>query len=99
MEGNENNLSALRRELAEETGVQVNDAMKLILHAGINNACQRGFDAHEWRVYFLEAASDHVELKEPDKHKGIGWFNSGEIAGLNLEPVWLAIFLELDLWA
>lgn len=95
LEDGENHLGTLKRELVEETGVQVNDTAKLVLHADMNNACKRGFDAHEWWVYVLEAISDHVELKEPDKHKGIGWFKSSEVDVLELEPVWRAILDNL----
>ncbi|MEK7520834.1 MAG: NUDIX hydrolase [Patescibacteria group bacterium] len=79
------------RELAEETGIAVRGEMALVLHADINNACKRGFDEHEWFIYAAEAESDRLELKEPENHKGIGWFKPEEIRHLELEPVWRAI--------
>lgn len=87
----EDHLAALKRELFEETGVKVNDSAKMLLHADVQNACKRGFEAHEWWIYALEAETDHIELKEPDKHKGIGWFKPAEVEALELEPVWRTI--------
>ena len=91
LENGEDYLGAFRRELLEETGIQVNDSAKLVLYTDINNACTRGSDAHEWCVFAMRATSDHVELKEPDKHKGIGWFSPDEVDALGLEPVWRVI--------
>ena len=39
----------------------------------------------------LRAKDDRLELKEPEKHKGIGWFTLKEINTLELEPVWRTI--------
>lgn len=79
------------RELAEETGIVLAGEVELVLRADINNACKRGFGEHEWFVYSAKADDDRLELKEPESHKGIGWFKPEEIKGLELEPVWRAI--------
>jgi len=91
LESGEDPLCALRRELFEETGVELNSSYKLVLHADMDNACKRGFNSHEWWVYMLRAKDDRLELKEPEKHKGIGWFTLKEINTLELEPVWRTI--------
>ncbi len=82
------------RELAEETGVVIGGEIKLVLHADINNACKRGFTEHEWFVYSATAENDRLELKEPENHKGVGWFKPEEAKCLNLEPVWRAILSD-----
>lgn len=86
----EHELVAAKRELFEETGLVVggNDFLKLVLWADINNPCSRGAEAHEWWIYVMRTDNDYVELKEPDKHKGIGWFAPDEADVLDLEPVW-----------
>ncbi len=83
------------RELLEESGIRLDpNKAGLLLHADINNACARGAEAHEWYVYKAEADEDSLELKEPKKHRGIGWFNPAELRGqslVKLEPVWFSI--------
>ena len=31
---------------------------------------------------------DFAELKEPESHKGIGWFELTEAEALEIEPIW-----------
>ncbi|MEK7192043.1 MAG: NUDIX hydrolase [Patescibacteria group bacterium] len=89
------------RELREETAVVLPAYPTILkLHANIAyNTCGRpaGQDGHEWYVYYSEVDDDHVELKEPDKHRGIGWFKRQEIQALELEPVWRLILNHLQI--
>ncbi|MDP3999107.1 MAG: NUDIX hydrolase [bacterium] len=88
VEPGEHELVTAKRELFEETGVQANDSMKLVLWADINNPCNRGAKAHEWWIYTMVVDHDLAELKEPKSHKGIGWFELAEAEALEIEPIW-----------
>lgn len=91
-------LDCVARELHEETDIQAKGkSMPYLLGADINNECGRGAKLHTWFVYELEVDSPRVVLKEPDKHKGIGWFSPKELEAMNLEPVWRLILKHLKI--
>lgn len=94
-EKNEENIDCAIRELEEETGLKVDSAdLRLLLTAYTDNACN-GAQGHNWAVFVGNLSHDRIQLGEPDKHKGIGWFKWEEIQHLALEPVWRVF---LDYW-
>ena len=89
------------RELFEETGLLLHLPMNCrpVLHVNVlGNGCGRGAEDHEWSVFRAElgpTAFPYVELREPTKHCGIGWFTPAELEGMEVEPVWRLFLQEL----
>jgi len=78
---------ALKREVKEETGLEVT-TMKQLFEEEINwNACGHGGEAHYWYVYACEVEGKVKRNKE--EIKAIGWYTSEEIRKLKLEQVWV----------
>lgn len=94
---NELGYACMVRELEEETGIckMALRNITALFNNCIGNPCNRGAKFHKWAIFTADIFSDRVELREPDKHKGIGWFSWDEIEVLNLEPVWRGILREL----
>ena len=93
VESEEGTLDCALRELTEETGIQLElkNVTDLFLEQYINNSCNRGASGHNWTIYIANTPNDRIILKEPDDHKGIGWFKLEELEYLQLEPVWKII--------
>lgn len=89
----------MARELEEETGIRVDmSVLTEVVCCDAFNPCGRGAEWHEWFVYDGGTiANDRLELREPEKHRGIGWFSPKEIGHLALEPVWRAFFEKLGI--
>lgn len=89
----------MERELEEEAGIRIESAALVeVAHCDALNPCGRGAEWHEWFVYSGGVvADDHLELREPEQHRGIGWFSPEEMRHLDLEPVWRAFFEKLHI--
>lgn len=91
----EDSLACIVRELEEEIGVRIKrSAFREVLRCDAISPCSRGIREHGWFVFNGGVVlDDRLHLREPEKHRGIGWFSPREIKHLALEPVWRA-FLE-----
>ncbi|MDO8600330.1 MAG: NUDIX hydrolase [bacterium] len=90
---------SVARELEEETGIRIEtSAFAEVLRCDAYSPCGRGAEFHGWFVYDGgTVVKDRIELLEPEKHRGIGWFHPEEMRHLELEPVWRAFFKRLDI--
>jgi len=83
---NETAEESLKREVKEESGLDVLNA-KLLFEEDIDfETCVGGCSLHNWKVYACETTGEvHQEKKE---EKSIGWYSAEEIKNLQLEPAW-----------
>ena len=82
----ENEIQALKREIEEESGLEV-DNYNLLFEEKIDwNECSRGIGVHYWYLFECnvsgEIKQNHIETKS------IGWYSVDEIKKLKLEPAW-----------
>jgi 8-oxo-dGTP pyrophosphatase MutT (NUDIX family) len=91
--------ACVARECEEETGIRIEQsALQEVLHCDAHSPCGRGAEYHNWFVYDGGVvADDRIELRELEKHRGIGWFSPEEMRHLDMEPCWRAFFERLDI--
>jgi len=82
----EDDLTALRREIKEESGLDLEDAELLYSEFLESNVCKRGVRGHDWKLYRCKVSGNIVENHE--ETKSIGWHSVEQIKELQLEPVW-----------
>ena len=93
VDAGESSAKALRREVDEETGLEVKNP-KLIIQETLDwNECYMGVKIHEWRVYECEFKGD-VDLSRAET-KGGGWYTKAQIKKLKLEKVWKYWFRKM----
>ncbi len=94
--------TALKREVAEESGLIVRD-FQLIAEEELDfNTCRRGVTVHYFYVFRCQAEGQ-IDRNVAET-KSIGWYNIDEIKKLPLEPVWKYWFgklgiIEGKIWA
>lgn len=103
LDGGESAAMCASRELFEETGLLIHPKanLHLLIHKNIlGNHCGRGAQDHEWFVFEHNLGDidlPSVELREPAKHCGIGWFAPSELENIELEAVWRLILKRLQI--
>lgn len=98
LEKGEDPIVCIARELEEETGICLEKSeFREVIRCDALSPCSRGRRLHGWFVYRggIIVSDDRLQLREPEKHRGIGWFSPREIKHLALEPVWRAFFEKL----
>lgn len=93
VEGNESHHEALRRELREELGVEMQAVTALSLWRGSfkrGEFMERAFGDPAADVFVLLYAAQIVGVPKPMEGQGIGWFTAEEVLGLKLMPANLA---------
>lgn len=90
---NESFESAVRREVAEETGLKV-ESVKLVLRAIADiEQCSKNVLIHEWQVFSCTVSG---EIKPNEREsKSIKWYDKSELSKLPLEKVWREWFERL----
>lgn len=95
---NETPENALKREVLEETGLEILN-FEQVLHQIIKNSCSRGYTAHDWFVYEISLYRGEPKLMEPDKHGFVKFMNRDEIRSFyeidDMDPAWKEILLRL----
>ncbi len=86
IEENESVEEALKREIAEESGMTLIKSKFLFEEEADGNICSRGVAVHYWYVYDCECEGEPRLF--PTEEKSIGWYSPEEIRELALEPVW-----------
>lgn len=87
---------ALKREVKEETGLEVLK-YKLLIHEFVDwNKCNRGVKGHDWCVYEVFEWEGRVRQNKREEKK-IGWINIKKIKSLGLEKVWEHWFEKLNI--
>lgn len=86
---------ALRREVREESGLEVEKYEPLFEEEVGWNVCSRGVPVHYWYLFRCGVSGDvrHNILEA----KSIGWYSVEDIRSLKLEPVWEYWFKKLGI--
>lgn len=88
-------IEALRREVFEESGLQVIRQDLLIEKLVLDNTCSKNISQHYWYVYACEhRGSIARNIRET---KSIGWYTIDELKKLTLEPVWKNWLTQLQI--
>jgi len=82
----EDSISALKREVKEETGFEIEDYNLLAEEEIDLEECSRGIEVHNWHVFECEVEG-YLKI-DPNESKFFGWFSKEEIEKLKLEKVW-----------
>jgi ADP-ribose pyrophosphatase YjhB (NUDIX family) len=91
----EKKTDALKREIKEESGLEVKN-YKLLFEEELDwNWCNAGVNSHYWYLFKCSVSGklkmNHIETKS------IGWYTKSEIKKLKLEPVWRYWFKKLNI--
>ncbi len=94
IEVNEDKDIALKREVKEESGLDVKK-FKLLFKEKIDwNSCSKGVNSHFWYLYKCEVVGKVKENKM--EVKSIGWYSIKDIQKLKLEKVWEYWFRKIN---
>jgi ADP-ribose pyrophosphatase YjhB (NUDIX family) len=86
---------AIRREVNEESGLQLTES-KLLFEEFVDwNWCRRGVTGHYWRLYACQVTGE-VQLNASET-KSIDWYTPQQIRDLDFEPVWKYWFEKLSI--
>ncbi len=86
IDGNEKPEETVKREVKEETGLEVT-CLKLLDEEELNwNWCERGVTVHYW--YVFECGVNGILKRSEKETKSAGWYSAEEIKELKLEPSW-----------
>ena len=91
----DNKISALKKEVEEESGLQIESCQQLFEEEVSWNTCSKGIGVHYWYVFQCEVSG---ALKRSEREtKSIGWYSIEEMKTLALEPVWEYWFKKMGL--
>ncbi len=86
---------SLKREVKEESGLDVGKC-KLLFEEELDwNWCSTGMQIHYWYLYECEVTGKMKRSFE--ETKSIGWYTADEIKELTLEPAWKYWFEKLGI--
>ena len=86
---------AIKREVYEETGLNVTGHDLLFAEMIDWNECSYEVKGHYWYLYKCEFFGDVLE--DSTEAKSIGWYTIDEIRSIKLEPVWKYWFEKLGI--
>ncbi len=88
-------IESVKREVEEETGLEVTNA-EIVREGFIPwNECHRGIVGHYWYLFKCETTG---ELKENKREvKSIGWYTPSQIKKLKLTRMWKHWFTDLNI--
>lgn len=81
----EDPLTALKRELKEESGLTLEKAT-LLYEEECKNTCSKGRNIHYWYLYVCQVSGK--VLRNERETKAIGWYTKEEVKKIKLEPIW-----------
>lgn len=90
-------VNALKREVKEETNLDVVCFKKLAQEYIPWNWCSKGVEGHEWFLFEVEVEVTGNIKRNERETKSIGVFTKDEIKQLKLEPVWEYWFKKLEI--
>jgi 8-oxo-dGTP diphosphatase len=88
-------IEALKREVKEESNLEVKNAKLLFKEKLGWNWCSKGVNIHYW--YVFECSFSGNVRRNKREAKLIGWYTKEEIKKLKLEPVWEYWFKKLKI--
>ncbi|MFH2018783.1 MAG: NUDIX hydrolase [bacterium] len=86
IETGEDPMTALAREVEEESGMKVQGCEKILETEVDWNLCSRGIRVHYWHLFECVAEGDPVLFSAEEK--SIGWYSPEELGKMKLEPIW-----------
>lgn len=86
---------ALKREIAEESGMSILNCRLIIEEEVDGNVCSRDVAVHYWYVFECDCEGEPQIFSTEEK--SIGWYSPEEIKTLSLEPVWKYWFEKLHI--
>ncbi len=87
---------ALKREVKEETGLEVLK-YKLLIHEFIDwNECSKGVKGHDWHVYEILDWKGKIKQNRREE-KALEWKDVSEVKKLKLEKIWEYWFSKLKI--
>jgi len=91
----EDEIKALKREVEEESGLEIEN-YKLLFEEELDwNWCSKGVKTHYWYLFQCKVRG---KVKQNFKEaKSIKWYDKKEIKQLELEPVWKYWFCKLKI--
>ncbi|MDZ7611767.1 MAG: NUDIX hydrolase [Candidatus Moranbacteria bacterium] len=78
---------AAKREVYEETGLNIENLKQLAEEFVEWNECVKGFRGHHWKVFETADWSGEVKINEGEA-KQYKWVKSGDLGDMELEEVW-----------
>lgn len=94
-EGEDVKIAAIR-EVSEETGVSITDAVLIKEDIIIGDSCSRGADIHKWFLYASRV--DKVKVELTDEGESYAWFNLDSLPE-NLTIITKAFLNDVDVLA
>lgn len=94
-EGEDVKIAAIR-EVSEETGISIADAVLIKEDIIIGDSCSRGADIHKWFLYASRVDKVNVELN--DEGESYAWFNLDSLPE-NLTAITEAFLNNVDVLA
>lgn len=91
----EDKAQALRREILEESGLELEEHQLVAEEERDGNWCGRGIQSHYWYVFECQI-SGRIKAQKSEV-RSIGWYRPEEIRQLTLEPVWLYWLTKLSI--
>lgn len=91
----ENKEDALKREIFEETGMELLSQTLLLEEEIPDNRCSQGIYVHHWYVFKCETKGNSE--RNVERAQSIDWFHPKDIKKLNLEPMWKYWFKKLKI--
>lgn len=86
---------ALKRELKEESGLDLVSATLLFEEECTDNMCSKGVSIHYWYLYRCVVSG--TVKRNMRETKSIGWYTKKEIKTLALEPIWKYWFKKVKI--
>ena len=96
LDKNEQPLQAAKRELKEESGLEIK-SLNLIFEGFVpGDSCRRGSDHHYWYLYKITVQKAEIEIKNNDEGGHFAWMDINELSR-NEITVPIKFFLESGL--
>lgn len=91
----EDELTAVEREVKEESGLTIVRSTLLFEEELDWNRCGRNVSSHYWYLFACDVSGEPV--LDPEEAVSMGWYTPEEIKKLVLEPAWEYWFKKLDI--
>jgi len=81
----ETEIETLKREVKEESGLEILSHELLFEEKVEKNRCVKGVETHYWHLFRCRVIGS---IRNSSESKSISWYSKEEIKKLKLEPVW-----------
>lgn len=94
-QGELHDAGAMKREVKEESGLDVVSCEQIGEEELLWNWCKSGCQAHYWKLYLCNV--DGEVRQDAEEEKSIAWYTVDEVKKLELEPVWKYWFEKIGI--